>query len=80
MLRDSELCEYGNRCERILCMYKHKDEESILDSTTAVDKSDINKTFQNPYIIDIENCEFVTTARSDIEEHTDEGEKILSYL
>ena len=52
MHKDSELCKYGNRCERILCMYKHKDEESILDSTTAVDKSDINKTFQNPYIID----------------------------
>ena len=52
-----------------------KGEESILDSTTAVDKRDINKTFQNLQNIndkfECENCEFVTTAISYFEEHID---------
>ena len=63
-------------------MYKHKNMETFLDGT-ASDKSDRNATFHNPFLLEkfeCENCEFVTTARSDIEEHTDEGEKILSYL
>ena len=77
MHKDSELCKYGNSCERILCMYKHRNEETLRD-ITANDKSDINTTFQNPYLLEkfeCENCSFVTTARSDFEEHTDEGKR-----
>ena len=55
-------------------MYKHENEDTLWDST-AIDNSDINTTFQNPYLLEnfeCENCEFITTARSDFEEHTDE--------
>ena len=74
MHKDSDLCKYGNRCERFLCMYKHKNEENLLNST-AIEKSDINTTFLNPFILEkfkCFECEFVTTARTDFEEHTDE--------